>query len=137
MRKTWALVTCGFIGVFGLAGLTAEKPPDDYSKAEKGIGAAAQTLTMAIKAEDFDTVSTSAGTIVDAFPVVEKYWTGKAEDAVKFAQAAAKAAADLRAVAALKSSDGVAYSAKELTDACQQCHAAHREMLPDGSFQIK
>lgn len=137
MCKAWALVTCGWIGVFGVAVMTAEKPPDDYSKAMKSIGAAAESLTKAIQAEDFDAVTTNAGTIVDAFPVVEKYWTGKSEDAVTLAQTAGKVAGDLRAVAGLKSSDGVAYAMKQLTDTCMQCHAAHREVLPDGSFQIK
>jgi cytochrome c556 len=137
MCKGAALIMCGFLGVFGFAVMAAEKPPDDYSKAMKGIGAAVESLTKAIQAEDFDAVSTSAGAIVDAIPVVEKYWTDKAEDAVKLAQATAKVAGDLRAVAGLKSRDGVAFSAKELNDTCMQCHAAHRETLPDGSFQIK
>lgn len=137
MCKAWALVTGGWIGVFGLVVMTAEKPPADYSKAMQGINAAMQNVTKAIQAEDFDAVSMNAGAIVDAFPVVEKYWTGKSEDAVMWAQTAAKAAGDLRAVAGLKSSDGVAYAAKQLTDTCAECHAAHREMLPDGSFQIK
>jgi hypothetical protein len=137
MRNAWALLTWGWIGVFGLVVMTAEKPPADYSKAMQGINAAMQNVTKSIQAEDYDAVSMNAGAIVDAFPVVEKYWTGKSEDAVLLAQKAEKAAGDLRAVAGLKSSDGAAYAAKELTDTCAQCHAAHREMLSDGSFQIK
>ena len=137
MRKAWPLVACGWVGVFGLAVMTAEKPPDEYAKAMKSIDAAAQNLTKAIQAQDFDAVSTNAGAIVDVFPVVEKYWTGKAEDAVELARTAAKSAGDLRAVAGLKSIEGVAYAMEQLTDTCMQCHAAHREMLPDGSFQIK
>ena len=137
MRKRLAIVTCGLVGVFGLAVMAAEKPPDSYSKAMKDIGAAAMSIDKATAAGDYDAVSKSAGAIVDAFPVVEKYWTGKAEDAVMLAQAAAKAAGDLRAVAGLQSSEGVAFSAKELTAACTQCHMAHREALPDGTFQIK
>ena len=53
MWKAWALVTCGSIGVFGLTVITAEKPPDDYSKAMKGIGAAAENLTKAIRPGGF------------------------------------------------------------------------------------
>jgi hypothetical protein len=68
----------------------------------QGINAAVQNVTKAIQAEDFDAVSTNAGAIVDAFLVVEKYWTGKSEDAVLLAQKASKAAADLRVVASLK-----------------------------------
>ena len=69
---------------------------------------------------------------------VKKYWTDKADsDAVRLATAAEKAAADLRVAAGLQSMEGIDYSAKELTDYCAQCHKAHREQLPDGTFQIK
>jgi hypothetical protein len=137
MRNGRALLTCGVLGAFGLALMAAETPSDQYSKAMKDIGAAAQSLNKAVPAEDFDTVAKNAAAIIEAFPVVEKYWTGKAEDAVRVVRTATKAAADLRVAAGLKSSEGVAYSAKELADACMQCHTAHRERLPDGTFQIK
>ena len=137
MSNRRTLLTCGVLGVFVLTLMAADKPPDDYSKAMKEIGAAAQSLSKAVPAEDFDTVSKNAATIIDAFPVVEKYWTGKAEDALRVVRTATKAAADLRVAAGLKSGEGIAYSAKELTDACMQCHTAHRERLPDGTFQIK
>ena len=131
------IVTGSFIGLFGLAVMAAENPPDDYSKAMKDINAAVARIDKAMAAGDFDTIGKSAGTIVDTLPVVEKYWTGKAEDGVMFAQAAAKVAGDLRAVAGLQSTDGVAFSAKELAAVCTQCHMAHREALPNGTFQIK
>jgi hypothetical protein len=37
----------------------------------------------------------------------------------------------------LANAEGMSCSMKELTDACSACHAAHREKLSDGSFQIK
>jgi cytochrome c556 len=137
MRREWALVTCGFVALFGIAVMTAEKPSEEYSKAMKSIGAASQNITKAIAADDFDTVEKNTVTIIEAFPPVEKYWTGKADDAMKLVKAAQTAAADLRVVAGLKNPDGVAFSAKELTDTCAACHTAHRERLPDGTFQIK
>ena len=137
MRRGCALVTFGFIGVFGLAVMTAEKPPEDYSKAMKEIGAAMQSVNKVIPAGDFDTVSKNAATIIAAFPVVTKYWTGKDDDAVRLSETAKKAAADLGIAAGLMSAEGVAYAAKELGDTCMVCHTAHRERLPDGSFQIK
>ena len=75
--------------------------------------------------------------MINTFPVVEKYWTGKDPNAVKAAQQGGRAVTEIRVAASLKSAEGVAYSAKNLTDSCQQCHSAHREALPDGSFQIK
>jgi hypothetical protein len=137
MRHEWALATCGFIGMLGLVVMTAEKPPDEYSQAMKNIGAAAQSANTAIQAQDFDMVSKNAASIIEAFPVVEKYWNGKAADAVQLVHTASKAASDMRVAAGLQSSEGVAYAAKELNGTCMQCHTAHRETLPDGSFQIK
>ena len=43
----------------------------------------------------------------------------------------------MRVAAGLMSGEGVAYSAKELAGTCATCHTAHREKLPDGTFQIK
>lgn len=137
MRKGWVLVVGGFIGVFGLVAMTAEKPSEQYSKAMRDMSAAAQGLNSAIPAEDFEAVSKNAVSIIEALPVVTTYWVGKGEDAVKWTHTAEKAAADLRVAAGQKSSEGVAYAAKELTDTCMQCHTAHRDKLSDGSFQIK
>ncbi len=130
-------VTGAFIGVFGLVFIAAEKPPDDYSKAMKDIGAAATAANKAMTEQNYEAVSKSAVAIINAFPVVEKYWTGKADDGVKLSRTAVKAAGDLRALADIKSSDGVADAMKDLTAACGQCHMAHRERLPDGTFEIK
>ena len=137
MRNGIALAGWGFMCVFGLTVLGAETPPADYSKAMKDIDAATQSLQKALAAEDFDTVTKGAVIIIAAFPVIEKYWTGKDASAVKWAQMGGRAAIDMRVTAGLKSVEGVAYSVKQLTDTCAQCHGAHREALPDGSFQIK
>jgi hypothetical protein len=135
MRK--ALVTCMFAGVFGFVLTAAEKPPMAYSKAMKDIGMAAMGLDKAVADNDYDTVSKSAAVMVDAFAAVEKYWTGKADDAEKLAHAAGKAAGDLRAMADIKSGEGIGIAVKDLTATCAQCHMAHREALPDGTFEIK
>ena len=138
MRMGWTLVTCGFMGLFGLAVLTAEKPPEAYVAAMKTIGAGTGALNQAIKAEDFDAVTKNVTSIIETLPAVEKYWAAtKADDAKKFTQTAIKAAADLRVAAGLKSSEGVAYSAKELIETCAGCHTAHREKMAEGGFQIK
>jgi len=137
LRQRQIIVTTGLIGLLGLVAFAADNPPEDYAKAMKDMGAAVARIDKATAAGDFDTIGQSAGTIVDSLPVVEKYWTGKADDAVMFAQSAAKMAGDLRAVAGLQSADGVAFSAKELAAVCTQCHTAHRETLANGTFQIK
>jgi cytochrome c556 len=136
MRKGFMLVTCGFVGMLGLTVLASDKPPADYANAMKAIAAAQDAATKAIQAEDFDAVEKHAASIVDAFPVIEKYWASKS-DVAQVARTAAKAASDLRVSSQQRSMEGVAYSAKELTAACTNCHNAHRETMPDGTFQIK
>ena len=136
MRTGWTLVTCGFVGMLGLTALASDKPPADYANAMKAIAAAQDAATKAIQTEDLEAVEKHAASIVDAFPVVEKYWAGKS-DVAPLARTAAKAASDLRVSAQQHSLEGVAYSAKELAAACAKCHDAHREKMPDGTFQIQ
>ncbi len=133
----YVLVACGLVSLLVGAAVTAEKPSDEYVKAMRDIRAATQNIDKAIEASDFEAVSKNALLITNAFLFVDKYWTGKAEDALKLSETAGKAASDLEAAAGLASAAGVAFSAKELADTCTACHNAHRERLPDGSFQIK
>jgi hypothetical protein len=126
-----------FAAVFGLQVRAADKPPADYQKAMKDLGAFAQGIDKAVMADDFDAVAKYATAVQADFELVEKYWTGKAKDAVEIAQNGGKAAADLGVVAGLKSHEGIVYSAKQITDLCATCHMAHRETMPDGTFQIK
>ncbi len=137
MHYTWVLITCGLVGLLATTTTTAEKPPEEYAKAMRDIRAAMENVDKALKAVDFEAVTKNAAIVEDAFLLVEKYWTGKAEDALKWSQAAGKAASDLGSAASMASGDGIAFSAKELAAMCTACHEAHRERLPDGSFQIK
>jgi cytochrome c556 len=72
-----------------------------------------------------------------AFVVAEAYWKGKAPDALAFATSGEKFAADLGAMATLKSKEGVQYATKQMTPVCSECHDAHRQRQDDGTFQIK
>lgn len=137
MRRTLIVVVIGIVGGLSLKVTTAEKAPDAYVAAMKRMAAAMPGLNAAVKETDFPAVITQATVLIEAMPVVQSYWTGKDTDGLKLANAAAKAAADLRVAAALMSGDGIEYSAKEVTELCGQCHAAHRERLADGTFQIK
>jgi hypothetical protein len=133
-----AVVVALVLGVFGLAVSGAEKPPENYQKAMKDLGAFAQGIGKAISDQDYDAVSKYAASAEAAFVVAGAFWTTKGDaDAAKTAQTGEKAAGDLAVVAGLKSAEGAAYSAKGVTDVCAGCHAAHRETMPDGSFQIK
>ena len=137
MRHRAGFVGLVVLGVFGFSVTAAEKPPEDYQKAMQALGAFAKGVGPAITAEDYPAVTKFATSAKDSFTVVEKYWTGKADDAMKMAQAGGKSAADLGVAVGLQSQEGAAFAAKEITDLCMGCHTAHRERMPDGTFQIK
>ena len=72
------------------------------------------------------------------FADIEKFWTPrKTEDAIGFAKAGAKGAAELETAAKAKNEEGVAAAARAVNGTCMGCHTAHRERLPDGSSEIK
>ena len=131
MRKGWLFIMCGFVGLLAFTVLASEKPPSDFANAMQTIAGAQAAAAKATAAEDYDAIEKHAATMVDAFLVIEKYWSARSPEVLPMVRSAAKAASDLRSL------EGVAYSAKELSAACASCHAAHRETMPDGTFQIK
>lgn len=137
MRNGWTLFMCGAVGLLGLTVWASEKAPTDFANAMKVSAAAQAAATKAMKTEDFDVVEKEAASIVEAFPVVEKYWSVRSPDVLPMVRIASKAASDLRVSAQQRSVEGMEASAKDLTEACAKCHAAHRETMPDGTFEIK
>ncbi|MFN7978369.1 MAG: hypothetical protein U0P30_09545 [Vicinamibacterales bacterium] len=128
---------CASVGLLGLTVWASEKPSAEFVNAMKISAAAQAAATKAMKEEDFDTVEKEAAKIVEAFPAIEKYWSVRAPDVVPMARVASKAASDLRVSAQQRSVEGLEYSSKDLVAACKNCHDAHREKMPDGTFEIK
>ncbi len=137
MRQQSLFVVLFVVGVFGLAVVAAEKPPENYQKAMKDLAAFNQGIEKAMMAEDFDAVTKLAASAQAAFGVAEQFWTSRSAEATKDAQTGAKAAADLGVAAGLKSQDGAAYAVKGVKAVCAGCHMAHREKMPDGTWGIK
>jgi cytochrome c556 len=137
MRDRRFVVGVLLVGSLGFNLFAADKPPADYQKAMKDLGAFSEAIAKAVAAENYDDVATLAKAAVSDFQVAGMYWKAKAPDAFKAATAGEKAATDLAVVAGLKSKEGVEYSAKEVTAVCMGCHDAHRQALPDGTFEIK
>jgi hypothetical protein len=123
--------------LLGLVAIAAEKPPAPYQKAMKDLGAFAADLDTAVMAQDYDAVFRLADNARNNFNVAEKFWAPRDPEAAKLAQTGAKAAADLVVMAGIKSQEGVAYAAMEAKAVCTTCHTAHRQELPDGTFEIK
>lgn len=138
MRRVTGFLMFALVVAIGLVVRAAEPAPADYSKAMKDLGGLMQALGKPGASEDFELAKKSAATARDAFAIVQAYWKAKGDTtATKLAETGTKAAADLNVVATLVSSEGVEAAVKDLAATCVACHAAHREKMPDGSFQIK
>lgn len=130
-----ALCTAALVGFTAFA---AEKAPDSFAKVMKDNGAAMQSIGKAADSKDYDSVARTAASLQANFQEVGKFWTGRKDDeALKHCTAAFKASSDLEAAAKARNDGGIAESRKALGSACAGCHAAKREKLPDGTFQIK
>jgi cytochrome c556 len=138
MRRTVALSLVALTAVFGLSVIANEKPTPEFQDIMKSNGATAGALRMHITAKDYDAIAADAATLKGNFAKIEAFWTAKkVDDAIGFAKAGAKGAADLESAAKAKSDQGIAAANMTTTGSCGGCHMAHRERLPDMTFEIK
>jgi cytochrome c556 len=123
---------------FGLTVIANEKPTAEYQGLMKSNGATAGALRMHVMAKDYDAIAMDAATLKGNFAKIEAFWTAKkVDDAIGFAKAGGNGAADLEAAAKAKSDERIAAATMTTTGACGGCHMAHRERLPDMTFEIK
>ena len=135
MQKLFiALVVAAALGLVTVA---AEKPPANYQQAMKDLGAFSAGNDKAVMEEDYETTARLGRSAKEAFDVTETFWKTRNPDAAKMAQTGSKAATDLMITSGVKSQEGVAFAAMEAKAVCAGCHMAHRERLPDGTFEIK
>ena len=136
-RRSGWLVSVAVV-IFGLTVMASEKPPESYVKNMKDTNAAAADLRKSVDVKDYEAIAKHATTLKALFENTEEFWAKRQmDDAVGFAKAGSKSAADLAAAAKAKNDEGVATSSKALLGTCKQCHDVHRERLPDGSSEIK
>ena len=115
-----------------------EKPTEAYQKAMKDINVANMSLRADVPAKNYEGLAKSAATLKAAFQQSLDFWTAKkVEDATNFAKNALKAATDLETAAKASNEEGVAAAARAVSGSCQGCHTAHRQRMPDGSYEIK
>ncbi len=110
----------------------------DYAVHMKEIGQLNGVLNKSIKGGMGDEASKAAARMEVLFKNIFAYWaekkvadaSGAAQTAVTGLQAVQKAAAanDMAAAETARAS---------VAGACQACHMAHREKLPEGGFRIK
>ena len=138
MRRTVALSLLAVTAVFGLNVIANEKPTAEFQAVMKSNGATNMALGMHIMAKDYDAIAADASTLKGNFAKIEAFWTAKkVDDAIGFAKAGGKGATDLEAAAKAKSDDRIAAARMATGGACGGCHMAHRERLPDMTFEIK
>ena len=137
MRRTlvWAVI----VAAFGLSALANEKPPAPFQAAMRENGATMQKLAKDVEAKDYDAVAASAAIFKCNFAgPVGKYWTdAKNDDGLKKCTDAYNAADGLEKAAKSRNDMAVADARKSLQSSCGSCHMAHREQLPDKTFEIK
>ena len=122
----------------GLTVVANEKPSTEFQNIMKSNGATNGSLLMHIMAKDYDGVAADAATLKGNFAQADAFWTAKkVDDTITFSKAGSKAAADLETAAKAKNDDGIAAAQKSVAATCGGCHMAHRDQLPDKSFEIK
>ena len=135
--RTFRMVALGLAAAGGLM-MAAEKPPEAHVNAMKAAGAAQMSLRGNVTSNNYDGVVKDAATLKASLTAAEQFWTARqAGDAITAANAGVKAASDLEAAAQSKNNEGIANAQRALQGACMSCHQAHRERLPDGTYEIK
>jgi cytochrome c556 len=138
MRSRVALSLMVMTAVLGPSVIANEKPTAEFQGVMKSNGATAGALRMHIMAKDYDGIAMDAATLKGNFAKIEAFWTAKkVDDAIGFAKAGGKSAAELEAAAKAKSDERIAAASMATTGSCGGCHMAHRERLPDMTFEIK
>ncbi len=137
MRRLYFVTACVLVASMAVAVRAAEKPPADFQKAMKDLGAAMGALSKPGAAENYALAKQQAQASKDAFAVSLKYFSSKGTtDAIRLSDAGAKAAADLFVSADGSSAEGIQAALKGMGATCAACHTAHREKTTDG-FEIK
>ncbi len=125
--------------------LASEKPTPEYQSAMKALATAAQDLRGHVKEvesagayPDYTLIEKDAAALKAAFGPVLAFWTArKTDDAIVIARSGLKGVEDLEKAVKDKSYDTLVLAATAIGGTCASCHMAHRERLPDGTFEIK
>lgn len=119
------------------AGAFADEITDQYRMIMQPAAAANMTMQRGI-ATDLAATATNAAAVQAAFAKVEEFWTKRGTaDAIQFAKTVQAVAKEVHDAAAAGNRDAAVAAAGRIAANCQGCHMAHRERLPDGSFQLK
>jgi hypothetical protein len=143
-RPNLVILTMSAALLLGLSVRANEKPTGEYVSAMKDLEAASEILRhharMVEPGGDFgyDWVEKDGAKLKTAFDTTLAFWTAKkVNSAIRLAQNGVSDAADLERAAKARHYDGVVAAVGAILAACEPCHLAHREQLPDGTFEIR
>jgi cytochrome c556 len=145
MRATAALLMVCATALTGFVVRANEKPSDAYQQAMKDLGAANAKLRADVTQiekdgayPDYNPIDADVAKLRASFAVALQFWQEKkVEDAASKIQAVMKYVDELETARKEKNYDSLMTSAAEIGKSCGGCHAAHRDKLPDGSYEIK
>jgi len=115
----------------------ADEITDEYKKIMQPAAAANMALQRVMET-DLAAAATNAGEVQAAFAKIEAFWTTRGTaDAIQFAKNVQAVAKEVHDAATAGNREATAAAARRIGANCMGCHMAHRERLPDGSFQLK
>jgi hypothetical protein len=110
----------------------------DYAVHMKEIGQLNGVLTKAVKGGVADEASKAAARMEVLFKNVHAYWVEKkVTDAIGFTETALTGLQAVQKATAANDMAAAETARASVAGACQACHMAHREKLPEGGFRIK
>jgi cytochrome c556 len=122
-----------------------EKPGEAYQAAMKDLGAASAALRKHVQEieaagayPDYNPIEKDVAALKGPLKTALSFWTAKhADDAVTQAQTALTSIDELETARKEKNYDALMTASANIGKTCGACHTAHREKLPDGSYEIK
>lgn len=140
MRKRigWSLVVGAVLFSFGV--MANEKPTPEFQDLMKSNSAAngPTGLRAHVPAKDYEAIAKDAAILKANYAKISAFWTKKnVDDAIAFAKDGGLAAAALETAANAKDDAGITAAMAKLAPTCAGCHTAHREQLPDKTYEIK
>ena len=144
MRRRLTVLAVSAVFTLGFSARANEPPTEEYRAAMKDLEAASEILRHHARMVEpggdccYDWVEKDAVTLKAAFAKTLEFWKAKnVKNAITLAQYAVSDAAGLERAAKAKHYDGVVAGVSGVLNACEPCHLAHREKLPDGTYEIR
>lgn len=121
-----------------LAGIVFAQDHEEFQGWMKSTASNFAGVRKSVEAKQASETAATADKMAAIFEHVQAHFEEHhMTDGVTFAKTGHDAAKELAAAANAGDWDKASAAVKTLGGACQGCHAAHREKLPDGSYKMK